>query len=139
MTLNLNVKGHESFKPNRLEILIAEDGSQIREFLSYLLAKELSVLMDQVSDGEEAIRHINTSKPALLILDLKMPNKSGIEVLNEIEPKGYTFPILIISGYYASKDEIMAKISTDSSRIYFLKKPFEASILLEEVKKILKI
>jgi len=139
MTLNPNVEDEEGFKRSRLEILIVEDGSQIREFLSYLLAKELNVLMIQAKDGEEAIRHIDRSLPDLMILDLKMPNKSGIEVLKEIEPKGYTFPILIISGYYVSKDEIMAKISTDSNHIYFLKKPFEASILLEEVKKILKI
>ena len=139
MTLNPNVEDEEGFKRSRPEILIAEDGSEVREFLSYLLVKELNVLMIQAKDGEEAIRHIDRSLPDLLILDLKMPSKSGIDVLKAIEPKGYKFPILIISGYFDSKNEIMSRINTDSSRIYFLKKPFEASILLEEVKKILKI
>jgi len=122
-----------------LEILIAEDGLQTRQFLSYLLGREFNVFITQAKNGNDVIRQLASSTPHLLILDINMPEKSGIEVLKEIEPKHYKFPILIISGYYTSKEEIMNIVSTSKDRVFFLKKPFEAGELLTEVKKILNL
>ena len=139
MVLPFDGKIQKDVRLGAVEILIAEDGSQTRQFLSYLLEREFDVFISQAKDGEEAIQHIHKNAPDLLILDLNMPKKSGVEVLKEIEPRGYKFPILIISGYYTSKDEIMDIITTNKERISFIKKPFEASVLLEEVKKILKL
>ena len=65
------------------KILIAEDEIDLREALETVLSDEgYEVLC--VSDGEEAFNAYQTKSPDLLILDLNMPKKGGMEVLREI-------------------------------------------------------
>lgn len=65
------------------KILVAEDEVDLREALETVLSDEgYEVLC--VSDGEEAFNAYQTESPDLLILDLNMPKKGGMEVLCEI-------------------------------------------------------
>ena len=68
---------------NAQAILIVEDEIQIQKLLSYGL-QEHGFKSLCASSGEEALRMISTALPACILLDLGLPNMSGIETLREV-------------------------------------------------------
>jgi two-component system OmpR family response regulator len=121
------------------EVLIADDEAMIRYTLAEILASKIpNVSVVQAEDGEETLKHIARHSPSLLILDLMMPRKTGFEVLKEVARSTQKFPIIVISGYYlTSKDEIAKIGRIESERILFFTKPFKIAQLLESVKDLL--
>jgi len=68
-----------------LKIVIAEDSKMLRELLQRTLAEiEGFVVVGAAADGVEAMRLARELKPHVLVLDIRMPLKDGIEVLKEI-------------------------------------------------------
>jgi len=120
-----------------MEILITEDGFQTRDFLGAVLNRKFKVSVIKAKDGGQAISLIKNHQPDLLILDMTMPVKTGFDVLKEIESNNYTFPVLVISGYYFSKEEVVNTAGVNGEHIYFLKKPFTSEEIIEEIKKII--
>lgn len=79
-------------------ILIVDDDPTIRELYTTELEKG-GYVIQQASDGVEALDIINQNKPDLIMLDIMMPRKSGLDVLAEIKqnPKLLDIPIFILS------------------------------------------
>lgn len=79
-------------------ILVIEDDSQLRDALSRKLAKS-NFTVSTASDGEEALRVLETLTPDLILLDLIMPKKDGFAVLEAIKktPALKNIPVIIAS------------------------------------------
>ena len=60
--------------------------------------------MQVARDGEEALAAIERRPPDLLLLDLIMPRKDGLAVLQHIRQKGYAFPVVILSNLSGDMD-----------------------------------
>jgi len=78
-------------------ILLIDDDEQFRA----MLAQMLSLDAHQVSlagDGEEGLRLAGQLKPDLIITDILMPHKDGIETIMALAEAGSTIPIIAISG-----------------------------------------
>lgn len=108
-----------------MKILVAEDNRINR----MVLVKQLSALQDariwEAKDGEEALRLWETINPDILITDLEMPKKDGIELMYEIraqESDTYTF-IIVLTGQ--DNEESLAK-SFEAGADDYLTKPFES-------------
>ncbi len=85
-------------------ILVADDDKNIRE----LLEIELSLQGYQVvlaNNGLEALTKIKDRTPDLLILDIKMPDINGLEVLEALRKENKKFPIIICSAYEKMRDD----------------------------------
>jgi two-component system, chemotaxis family, chemotaxis protein CheY len=67
-----------------LKILIADDAAFIREVLTQIIAKGGFDLIGEASDGVEAIEIALREKPDVILMDIVMPNKSGIQATQEI-------------------------------------------------------
>jgi two-component system invasion response regulator UvrY len=81
-----------------LRILIADDHEIVRKGLGKVLAETLQpVKIDEARDGQEALSRILKSELDLVVLDLKMPGKSGLDVLKEIKQHRPKLPVLILS------------------------------------------
>ena len=65
-----------------LDILIIEDDNELREMLSYLLSIVEGFNVDSLATGEGAIKHIESKKPRLILLDIQLPGQSGLEILS---------------------------------------------------------
>ena len=85
---------------NNMKILIADDHAVVRTGLIQIISEipEVSSL-EEAEDGEQVINLVNKNKYDLVILDISMPKRSGIEVLNQLRKTYPKLPILILSIY----------------------------------------
>lgn len=73
-----------------IRVMLADDHSMIREGLKQLLEFDGSIeVVAQAGDGEECLDKLRQFVPEVLLLDINMPKKNGIEVLQEIREKTY--------------------------------------------------
>ena len=80
------------------KILIVDDEPSNRNILSQELTQEgYSVVA--ASDGREALRKVESSRPDLIILDYMMPDLSGLEVLKELRKRENDTPVVMITAY----------------------------------------
>jgi len=81
-----------------LRILIADDHEIVRKGLGKVLAETLQpVNVDEARNGQEVVSKVLKSEYDLVVLDLKMPGKSGLDVLKEIKQHRPKLPVLILS------------------------------------------
>jgi len=80
------------------KILLIDDDKAIRLVLSAIL-KKYNYLPMEVPDGHKAIEIFNTELPAAVLLDIKMPEMDGIQVLQELKKINSDVPIIIVTGY----------------------------------------
>lgn len=81
-------------------ILIVEDEANIRRVLKRVLVDEDNTLIiSEAEDGAQAISAISKSKFDLILCDIKMPKKDGIEVLNYVQECSPETPVVMISGH----------------------------------------
>ena len=81
-----------------LRILIADDHEVVRKGLGKVLVEILqSVHVDEAANGQEAVAKVLKNEYGLVVLDIKMPGKSGLDVLKEIKQHRPKLPVLILS------------------------------------------
>ena len=84
----------------KLKVVIADDSLVIRERLVTLLDELAGVeIVGQAEDGAEAIRAIRTLQPDAVILDIRMPGGSGIDVLRTIKQDKVRPRVIILTNY----------------------------------------
>lgn len=81
-----------------INIMIADDHSMIREGLKQILELEGDFkVIAEASDGVECLEVIKESKPDVLLLDINMPKKNGLEVLQELNNKRTKMKVIILT------------------------------------------
>lgn len=109
-------------------ILVCDDDKEIVQAIEIYLAKEgYNVL--KAYDGEEALKVLNKNTIHLVILDIMMPNKDGIETLNEIR-KNTSIPVIMLSAKSEDEDKIKGlNLGADD----YVTKPFNPLELIARV------
>ena len=115
-------------------VLIAEDDHFIQKMYKHNF-EQAGIAFVMAKNGEEAIAAMDTQQPALLLLDLLMPKVDGFRVLEYIEEKGYTFPVIVTSNLSEEVDR--EKCSRFDIKGYFVKSDMDISELVEMVQKYL--
>lgn len=78
-------------------VLIVDDSAMMRTLTSHVVER-LGYKPLSVSNGDEAIERVSTGRCDVLLLDISMPGKSGMEVLRYIVENDYRLPVIMISG-----------------------------------------
>lgn len=82
----------------RIRVMIADDHSLIREGLKQLLEFDGSIeIVGEASNGVECLEKLNESRPEVLLLDINMPEKNGIEVLKQMKEDQSPIKVLILT------------------------------------------
>jgi DNA-binding response OmpR family regulator len=116
-------------------ILIADDDPDIRGIVALRLERAGYETI-QASSGDEALRLVQESPPALCILDVMMPKVNGFEVLRELrgDPSTQGMPVLMLTASVQDKDVARGfEVGADD----YLSKPFSNAQLLERVSHLL--
>jgi YesN/AraC family two-component response regulator len=114
----------------KLKCLIVEDALFLREVYRYSLKNENIEIVDEASDGMEALIKINQHKPDLIILDLVLPMKNGFDVLKEASHLSPRSKCIVISSF--DDHETISK-ALALGAIKYLTKPFTKSQLIEAI------
>ncbi len=113
-------------------ILLAEDNEALSQMLqTFLVAQGLEVL--SAKSGVEALRLIASGNVDLLLLDLKLPELSGVEVLQKLRrsPQWAKLPVIIMTGIY--KGDKYAQGARKLGVTHYLEKPFSRQAFLHAV------
>src|ERR671924_1762903 len=114
-------------------VLIVEDESSIASFVALYL-KNAGYAVRTAANGNEALAQFQASPPALIVLDLMLPDIDGIEVCRRIR-KSSDVPILMLTARDEDVDKIIGlEVGADD----YLTKPFNPRELVARVKSILR-
>ena len=108
-------------------VLVVDDDADLRFILTTALEME-GYAVSAAADGEAALRAIAAERPALVLLDLRMPGLSGPDVAEALKQGGVVVPILALSAS-AEAGAAAAEIGAAG----WIAKPFHVPDLLEKV------
>ena len=117
-----------------MRILYAEDERGLSEAVVDILTYH-HYTVDAVYDGETALAYAQLEEYDGIILDIMMPDKSGLEVLKELRKLGYKTPIMLLTAKAEIKDQILG---LDTGADDYLPKPFSMELLLAHVRALLR-
>ncbi len=118
-------------------ITIIEDEPFIIEALSFILEKE-GFMVKSISDGAKAIEFVKHTNPDLVILDIMLPDVSGMKILEDIRSTKLIaeLPVLMLTAKGQKKDRRAAE---DAGVNEFMTKPFDNAELIQQIKHMLKL
>ncbi len=112
-----------------MRILVIEDDPTVGQHVKRGL-EEQRWAVDLVPDGEEGERRADSDAYDLVILDMRLPGKSGLEVLQALRARGFTRPVLVLT----AQDAVDAKVTTlRAGADDYVTKPFAFEELLARV------
>ncbi|NUO63901.1 MAG: response regulator transcription factor [Gemmatimonadaceae bacterium] len=115
-------------------ILIVEDNRDVLALIERML-RSSGFLVRKAYDGEAAIAAALDVEPALVILDIGLPKRSGLEVAAELRRRGFHAPVLMLT----ARDTVSDKVTgLDAGADDYLAKPFDTDELLARVKALLR-
>jgi len=115
------------------KILIIEDERSLAEVLAYNLKREGFEVLTAL-DGRDGLRQAQLKLPDLIVLDLMLPLKPGLEVCRELRAGGQTreIPIIMVTARAEETDELIGlAVGADD----YVTKPYSTKVLIQRIKK----
>src|SRR5215469_7307844 len=115
-------------------ILVIDDDESLRDTICLMLEKE-GFKAIQVSDGTAGLEQAHLAKPNLLLVDLRMPGLSGIDVCKQLRASGSKIPVIVLS---AVGDEIDKVLLLEMGADDYVVKPFGTRELMARIRAVLR-
>jgi two-component system, OmpR family, response regulator VicR len=115
------------------KVLVVEDDNIIVTVLNFLLKKE-GFQVDRAVDGEQGMQRLSTGFYDLVITDVMLPYKTGIEIASFSKQKSPDTPVFIVSSL-GNEHETLS-VAEDIGVDVFIAKPFKPEVLVEKVKEV---
>jgi len=113
-----------------MEILVADDDPSVCDALTYLLTPG-GFRVTSFGDGGYLLAAARARVPACIILDVQLPDKSGLDLLRDLNARDYPAPIIVISGYCNIP---MAVDAIKHGALDLIEKPFIPETILARVR-----
>ena len=117
-----------------MKILIAEDEWDLAEVLKLMFELQ-KYSVEVVDNGEDALFYAESTPYDVIILDVMMPRKNGVEVVKSLRAKGISTPVIMLTAKSQLEDKVLG---LEEGADDYLTKPFEAAELLVRVKSLLR-
>jgi CheY-like chemotaxis protein len=122
-------------------ILVVDDRNELLHLMRRVLEDE-QYQVAILQDGKDAYTHVKNQLPDLLILDLKLGDISGQDVLKQVKNDSVTadIPVIVYTAAVLEAEEVSQLIEYDTQLyrgVFLLRKPFELHVLLDKVEELL--
>lgn len=119
----------------RNKILFVDDDPEMREILSMQLGS-LGYVVDEAADGEGAIAMLKKKPYDLLLLDITLPGKNGMEILRFVKENSLLCRVIMLTGIVGLSFAIESlKLGADD----YITKPYDLNYLLTTIKRVLEM
>jgi two-component system chemotaxis response regulator CheY len=118
-----------------LRLLVADDAPFIREIVRHVAEQNGIELVGEATNGTEAVELALALKPDVILMDIIMPQKSGIEATREVLEK---LPATRVIAFSTADQETMVMRALEAGCCNFMVKPFTAEDLLSVIAKSMK-
>ena len=115
-------------------VFVVDDDAPVRHALSMLLAS-VGYRVETYPDADSFLNAYRSNSPACLVLDVRMPGLSGLELQDRMIARGVLLPIIFVSGH---ADVAMAVRAMRRGAFDFLEKPFNDQALLDRINEALR-
>ncbi len=115
--------------PSNATVFVVDDDASVRKSLKRLIMS-IGLKVEIFNSAQEYLKHKPRDEPACLVLDVRMPGTSGIELQDQLNRAGHQIPIIFISGHsnISMSVKAMKAGATD-----FIEKPFEDQRLIDAI------
>ncbi|HLI13867.1 MAG TPA: response regulator [Alphaproteobacteria bacterium] len=114
-------------------VFIVDDDEAVRQALGFLL-RTAGYSVECLTSAEEFLRRYNPRCPGCLILDIRMPDMTGLELQQALNARSWRIPVILVTGHGTVPVAIAA---LRAGAFEFLEKPLEEDALLDSVKRAL--
>ncbi len=118
------------------KILIIDDDVSIRKLLRAMLEKSKYEVVE-AADGEEGVNQFKQCLPDLVITDLIMPGKEGLETIKDIKSIDPDCIIIAISGGGTVDPDMYLKLAKNMGASHVFTKPIDSNLLLSTIAEII--
>lgn len=122
-----------------LNVLVVDDQANVRTAVMQLLlsCNRTDLNVDQVSNGAEALRRLQSRSYQLMLSDTEMPGMSGAELMHAVraDDKLKSLPVIMLLAVGAGRQHVQDAVALGISG--FVIKPFRPDQLLTQIKKVL--
>jgi two-component system response regulator FixJ len=114
-------------------VFVVDDDSGVRSSIRLLL-KSVGIAATPIGSAQEFLAAFDPAQPGCLVLDIRMPGMSGLELQQELNRRGAIIPVLFMTGH---GDVPMAVEAMQQGAFDFLQKPFRDQDLIDRIQKAL--
>jgi DNA-binding response OmpR family regulator len=114
-------------------ILLVDDDALMRRSLAFHL-EQAGYQVHTAADAEDALEFVRNSPPDLVMLDIGLPGKDGLDALREIKAQ-HNLPVIFLTGRRRELDEVVGlELGADD----YITKPFDVDVVLAHIKAVLR-
>ena len=119
----------------QISVLLADDHPVVRQGLATILNSQKDMkIVAEATDGEEACKLFDQFSPDVLVLDLRIPKKDGLQVLSELMSRRVSEPRVIVMTSYESEQNIRQALNAGAKA--FLVKGANPRLIREAVRRV---
>jgi len=115
---------------DRSVVCIVDDDASLRRSLRNLLMS-VGFRVETFQSAELFLESVPRENPGCVVLDLRMPGMSGLDLLRQLAASGSRIPVIILT---AHGDDETRRRSLQAGAVAFLEKPFQSAALLDAVR-----
>jgi two-component system, LuxR family, response regulator FixJ len=111
-------------------VFVVDDDPAMRDSLRWLI-ESTGLLVETFADAQTFLARIRPEVPGCLVLDIRMPGLSGLDLQSELARRGIGLPTIVVTGH---AEVPMAVRAVKAGAIDFIEKPFSDQLLLDRVR-----
>lgn len=120
---------------NNATVFVVDDEVEVRESLRWLI-ESIDLNVETFESAEEFLASYNPDRPGCAVLDMRMPEVSGLELQKKLKAKGLALPLIFITGFGSVPIAVEA---LKMGAVDFMEKPFSDQVLLDKIHHALEI
>ena len=119
--------------PEAPTVFVVDDDPAVRKSLRWLM-ESVGLKVQTFGSAAEFLATYNPERPGCVVLDVRMPGMSGLELQEQLHERGNRLPVIIVTAY---GDVPMAVRTMKSGAVHFFEKPVSDQVLLDQIQRAL--